>query len=160
MKKIINFVKQLENNKIIDKLNIDEDFQDDIRFDKGLIKFWVYEENPKTNEYYIQVYKCEHKKNPFKEGINGVMLYDRTLCEDIVQGEDEIIKLIKEYVKETNHNEQRVEFLQGRINKLTEDLSNKELCEKYPKISNSKRKKLEQFKNDLIIATNFYKGDK
>ena len=89
-----------------------------------------------------------------------MMLYDRTLCEDIVQGEDEIIKLIKEYVKETNHNEQRVEFLQGRINKLTEDLSNKELCEKYPKISNSKRKKLEQFKNDLIIATNFYKGDK
>ena len=41
MKKIINFVKQLEENKIIDKLNIDESFQDDIRFDKGLIKLWV-----------------------------------------------------------------------------------------------------------------------
>lgn len=157
MKKIISFVKQLENNKIIDKVNIDEDYQDDIRFNKGLMRFWVYEENPETKEYYIQVYKCEHKKSPFTEEINGVMLYDRTLCEEIVHSEEDIINLIKEYVKETEYNKQRVEFLQKRINQLTEDLSNKELCEKHPKISNSKRKKLEQFQNDLIIATNFYR---
>lgn len=157
MKKIINFVKQLENNKIIDNLDIDENFQDDIRFEKGLMKFWVYKINPKNKLYFIQIYKCEHKRNPNTEEINGIMLYDKTLAEETMHSEEDTIGLIKEYVKETNYNEQRVEFLQGRIKKLTEDLSNEKLNKKNPKISNAKRKKLEQFKNDLIIATTFYR---
>lgn len=157
MKKIIEFVKQLEENKIINKLDIDLDYQDEIRFDKGLVKFWIYEENPENKEYYIEIYKCEHKNRICGEGLNGVMVYDRELCNEVTYSEDEIIKCIKEYVKETDYNEQRVEFLQGRIEKLTKDLSNEELCKKYPKISNSKRKKLEQFKNDLAIVTTFYK---
>lgn len=157
MKKIIKFVKQLEINKIIDKLNIDEHYEDDINFDKGLLKFWIYEESEENKEYYVEVYKCEHRKVNNKDVINGIMCYDRTLHNEIVTSEEQAIEIIKNFVKETDYNKQRVEFLQGRIDKLTNDLSNKERCERLPKICKAKTKKLEQFQNDLIIATNFYK---
>lgn len=160
MKKVIEFVKQLEENKIIDKLEIDLGYQDEMRFAKGLLKFWIYEENPENKEYYIEVYKCVHKENIHTGELSGMMYYVATICAEMRHSEKEIIKILKEYIKRTHYNEQRVKFLTGRIESLTQDLSNKELCKKYPKICNAKTKKLEQFKNDLVIATKFYEEGK
>ncbi|HSQ89843.1 hypothetical protein, partial [Romboutsia sp.] len=113
MKTIISEVQKLEKNNMICRVDIDTRFMDEVSFDKGHVKFWVYEDE---GDIVLEVSETKWKK--FGGGILGTNVYSEELEYIKTKQASMIMKTINKIVNDKSLQKERCEFLRERAERV------------------------------------------
>ncbi|HSQ89367.1 hypothetical protein [Romboutsia sp.] len=127
---------------------------DEVSFDKGHVKFWVYEDG---DDLILEVSQMKWKK--FGGGILGTTVDSEELEYIKTKQASMIMKTINKIVNDKSLQKERCEFLRERaerVEKVIQDMEMREMTEGYKEtVYMRKRKQLRELKQELLVCSTF-----